>query len=115
MSNVDKDKNLEMVFKVKDHIEYDELDDKVRIITQQNKKPQVFMRKLGIKIPLQTYKTLDDYGSFIFKQINGVNNVESIGKDLVEKYPEANDQLYERLLQYLHHLEVNEKWIEQVE
>jgi len=109
-----EDKNLDMVFKVKEGVTYDEVDNHVRVIVPQNKKPQVFMRKLGIRIPKEARKTLDDFGSVVFKQINGINNVEAIGKELLAKYPEANVQLYDRLLRFLHHLEVNEKWIEQV-
>jgi len=104
--------NLAMIFKVREEILFDEKDGHIRIIKEQNRKPQQIMRKLKIKIPEKTYMELDDFGSFVFKQIDGVKTVEQIGQLLADYNEESATHLYERLLIYLHHLEVNEKWIE---
>jgi len=111
----DVDANLAMVFKVREGILFDEENGHVRIIKEQNAKPQQIMRKLKIKIPERTYMELDDFGSFVFKQIDGVKTVKEIGENLAAYNEESATHLYERLLIYLHHLEVNEKWIELVE
>ena len=116
-----KDKNAEtegmdlsVIYRIKDTVKYDEEDGHVRIITEQNRRPQKVMRRIGIKIPLRSYKELDDYGSFIFKHIDGQKTIEALGQELSIQYDEAGDYLYERLVIYLNHLEKNEKWIEKL-
>lgn len=86
----------------------------VTIIRPQNHWIQRVMRKLHIKIPQQTTLTLDDYGSFVFRHINGQRSVYQIGQALEGQFEEAGEYLYERLLVYLNHLDQNEHLIQQV-
>ncbi|MDR2832161.1 MAG: PqqD family protein [Streptococcaceae bacterium] len=108
----DADANLAMIFKIKETILFDEKDGHIRVIKEQNRKPQQMMRKIGIKIPKRSYLELDDFGTFVFKQLDGVKTVKEIGELLAKHNEESATHLYERLLIYLYHLEVNEKWIE---
>lgn len=67
-----------------------------------------------MRIPEKTYLDLDEYGSFVFKKINGRRNVYEIGQELAKKYQGADEYLYSRLLLYLQHIEVNEHLIKRI-
>lgn len=103
-----------MVFKRLPSINFIDSAESVTIVREQNHWIQRFLRKLSFKIPEKTYLELDDYGSFVFRLLDGQHSVYEIGQLLGAKYDEANDFLYNRLLLYLHHLEENEKLIEKV-
>ena len=51
---------------------------------------------------------LDAYGSFIWKQIDGVQSMENIAKALLEKYGDEINPLYERLGKYINILRNNQ-------
>ncbi|MDY2735774.1 PqqD family peptide modification chaperone [Intestinibacter sp.] len=105
---------LKLVFKISDTIDY-QVDDKIVTILEKQDHPiQKFFRKLKFKIPLYKKIKLDEYGSFIFLQIDGKKTVEEIGENLEEEYGENTHPLYERLLMYLNHLHVNCNYIERV-
>ncbi|KRL60802.1 PqqD family protein [Latilactobacillus fuchuensis] len=86
----------------------------VTIIRPQNHWIQRVLRKLHFKIPQNTTLTLDDYGSFVFRHINGQRSVYQIGQALEGQFEEAGDYLYERLLVYLNHLDQNEHLVQQI-
>lgn len=50
---------------------------------------------------------LDEYGSFLWKQMDGVNTVGELAVLLQERYGEAAQPLYERLISYLKILKNN--------
>lgn len=104
-----------MVFKRLPQVQFTDDGEKITIIREQNHWIQRFLRKLAFKIPEKTYLELDDYGSFVFRLLDGQHNVYEIGQLLGEQYDEANEFLYNRLLLYLHHLDVNEKLIEKIQ
>ena len=58
---------------------------------------------------------LDEYGSFIFLQIDGKKNVKELGIKLEEKYGGESHPLYERLLLFLNHIDVNCHYIEKID
>lgn len=104
---------LNLVFKKSENIEYEVSSDGiVTILEKQNHKVQNFFRKLKFKIPMYKKMELDEYGSFIFLQIDGKKNVEELGIKLEEKYGEESHPLYERLLLFLNHIDVNCHYIE---
>ncbi|WP_148485051.1 PqqD family protein [Latilactobacillus curvatus] len=86
----------------------------VIIIWPQNHWIQRTLRRLHVKIPLETQLELDDYGSFVFRHVNGKRSVHQIGQALAGQYDEAGEYLYERLLVYLNHLEHTEHLIRRV-
>ena len=53
------------------------------------------------------YIKLDEYGSFVWQQIDGKKSIYEIGKELGNKHKGASDQLYERLSKYFGILERN--------
>lgn len=105
----------EMIFAKKKDIQYQIKDDVVTLIHPQDHWIQRFLRRLSFKIPENSYIELDEYGSYVFQQIDGHKSVYEIGQRLGEHYTEANDFLYNRLLLYLNHLQENEKVIELID
>lgn len=57
--------------------------------------------------PQISYISLDKYGSFVWKNINGKNTVYDIGQQLQKKYKDAGVELYERLTKFIGILEMN--------
>lgn len=105
---------LNVVFKISDSIDYQLDDNIVTILEKQDHPIQKFFRRLKFRIPLYKKIKLDEYGSFIFLQIDGEKNVKEIGKNLESKYGEDTHPLYERLTMYLNHIYVNCNYIERV-
>ena len=107
---------LNLVFKKNDKFEYEvSTDGIVTVLEKQDHKIQNFFRKLKFKIPMYKKVELDEYGSFIFLQIDGKKNVKELGIQLEEKYGEQSHPLYERLLLFLNHIDVNCHYIEKME
>jgi len=104
---------LNIVYKISDQIKC-EVDENniVTMIEKQDHKIQRFFRKLKIRIPEYKKISLDEYGSFIVLQIDGYRTVKEIGENLEEKFGECTHPLYERLLLFLNHIEVNSHYIE---
>jgi len=106
---------LNIVFKISDKIEY-EVDKEgiVTVLEKQDHRVQRFFRKLKFKIPMYKKRTLDKYSSCVFLQIDGKKTVKEIGKNLELKYGQESHPLYERLLLFLNHIEVNCHYIEKL-
>ncbi|NMF07726.1 PqqD family protein [Clostridium beijerinckii] len=106
---------LELVYKISDDLEYEvDKDNIVTILLKQDHKVQRFFRKLKFRIPEYKKITLDEYGSWIVLQIDGKKNVKDIGESLEAKYGDKVHPLYERLLLFLNHIDVNCHYIEKV-
>ena len=59
------------------------------------------------KKPRYSFIKLDEYGSFVWQQIDGKKSIYEFGKELGNKHKGASDQLYERLSKYFGILERN--------
>jgi len=106
---------LNLVFKKSESIEYEVSEDGiVSILEKQDHKIQNFFRKLKFRIPTYKKMELDVYGSYIFLQIDGKKSVKELGEKLEEKYGEESHPLYERLLLFLNHIDVNCHYIEKI-
>lgn len=106
---------LNIVFKIRDGIEYEvSKDGIVTVLERQDHKVQNFFRKLKFNIPMYKKMELDEYGSTVFLNIDGVKTVEEIGQVLEDKFGQKVNPLYERLLMFLNHIDVNSKYIEQI-
>ena len=103
-----------IVYRKRPNVQFELKQGIVTIIRPQNHWIQRTLRKLHVKIPQTTTLTLDDYGSFVFRHVNGQRSVYQIGQALAGQFAEAGDYLYERLLVYLNHLEQTEHLIERV-
>lgn len=54
-----------------------------------------------LKKPKYTFIELDEFGSFIWKQIDGERNVYEIAQLVKEQFGEKAEPLYERLSKYI--------------
>lgn len=59
------------------------------------------------KKPRYSFIKLDEYGSFVWQQIDGKKSIYEIGQSLKEKHKGASNQLYERLSTYFEILDRN--------
>lgn len=109
---MNNDDALRLVFKISNNIDYEVNNRSVTILEKQNHPIQNFFRKLKFRIPIYKKIKLDEYCSFVFLQIDGKKNVKEIGKNLESAYGEDSHPLYERLLIFLNHINVNCNYIE---
>ncbi|MGL4913256.1 MAG: PqqD family peptide modification chaperone [Romboutsia sp.] len=105
---------LNIVFKLSNEVNYEVDNNIVTIIHNQNHWIQNFFRKLRFTIPMEKKITLDKYSSFVFLQIDGNKTVKDIGYNLELNYGDKSHPLYERLLLFLNHIEVNCNYIEKL-
>jgi len=107
--------SIKAVFKLVDRIHLAEDESGIVTLWQpQDHKIQKLLRRLKLKIPEFTTLTLDEYGSFVIKQIDGANTIEVIGIHLKEKFGSSVEPLYERLIPYMDYLAKNRRLIEKV-
>lgn len=106
---------LNIIYKISNSLEYEvDKENMVTILIKQDYKIQRFFRKLKFKIPEYKKIDLDEYGSFVFLQIDGKKTVRDIGESLEGKFGDKVHPLYERLLLFLNHIDVNCHYIEKV-
>ena len=104
---------LNIVYKISDSFQYEvDKDNIVTMLEKQDHKLQRFFRKLKFRIPEYKKTSLDEYGSCVFLQINGKKTVKDIGENLEVEYGDKIQPLYERLLLFLNHIDVNCNYIE---
>jgi len=109
------DEVLDLVFKISDGLKF-EVDDEniVTILEKQDHKVQNFFRKMKFRIPEYKKISLDQYGSYVFMQIDGRKTVKDIGGNLEARFGEETNPLYQRLLMFLNHINVNCHYIEKL-
>lgn len=61
-----------------------------------NKVAQIFFKK-----PKVSYIELDDFGSFVWQQIDGKRDVHEIGQAVKQRFGEKAEPLYTRLCTYI--------------
>ena len=106
---------LNIKFKISDDLEYEiGTDNIVTVLEKQDHKFQKFFRKLKFRIPEYKKTSLDEYGSCVFLLIDGKKTVKDIGESLEVKYGDSVHPLYERLLLFLNHIEVNCHYIKKI-
>lgn len=106
---------LNIIFKICDDIEYKINEDKiVTIFEKQDHSIQNFFRRLRFRIPMYRQIVLDEYCSAVFMQIDGQKTIQEIGQNLDRKFGERVYPLYERLLVFLNHIDIDCKYIEKI-
>jgi len=106
---------LNIIYKISDNLEYEvDKDNIVNILQKQDHKVQKFFRKLKFRIAEYKKISLDEFGSWIFLQIDGKKNVKEIGESIEAKYGDKVHPLYERLLLFLNHIDINCHYIEKI-
>ena len=104
---------LNLKLRVCDNVEY-KIDDNgiVTIFEKQDHKIQRFFRKLKFRIPLYKEIAFDEISSAVFLEIDGDKTVKEIGENLVKRFGDKVEPLYERLLIFINHIYINCKYIE---
>lgn len=88
-------------------MEWKELDKKIVEVKVENKGFYNTLAQKLYKRPRFSYIKLDEYGSCVWKEIDGEKSIYEIGRILGEKHEGAANQLYERLSTYFRILERN--------
>lgn len=106
---------LDAVFQLADRIRLSEAESGIiTVLEKQDHRIQTALRRLKFRIPEYKKTELDEYGSFIFKNIDGKTSVEGLGQTLKEHFGPSVEPVYDRLAMYLHHLEKAAGLIERV-
>ncbi len=82
--------------------------DGIVTLEMQNKGLANRIAQKVLKKPKISYIHLEQFGSFIWQQIDGNRNIMTIGKAVGEHFGDKAEPLYERLAQYFKTLESNE-------
>lgn len=101
----EKDNYVDRIPTINKHWEL--LKDGIVEVTVENKGFYNTLAQKLYKKPRFSFIKLDEYGSFVWQQIDGQVDINEIGKRLAKKYPGAKDKLYERLCGYFKILEKN--------
>ena len=76
-------------------------------IEMQNRGVANKLAQLILKKPKVSYIHLEEFGSFIWLQIDGARDILTIGELVREQFGDKAEPLYERLSQYVKTLESN--------
>lgn len=95
---------LDKIPKISQTISYKEENDLVVIMIENKGVFNKIAQKL-LKKPKISYVHLDEFGSFVFGQIDGKKTITDIGVLVSEKFGEKANPLYERLAKYFMILE----------
>lgn len=86
---------------------WETLEDGIVEVTVENKGFYNTLAQKLFKKPRYSFIKLDEYGSCVWKQIDGKKTIYEIGKILEKEHKKAGVQLYERLAKYFKILETN--------
>ena len=110
-----EDQRLEMIFRVNPVLVIEKDENGVITICEKQDHPiQRFFRKIKIRVPEYKKTSLDEFGSFVFDQIDGVCDVGEIGSRLETAFGEEAHPVYERLLLFLNFIDEKCHYIERV-
>lgn len=102
----EKKNYIDNVPKIND-IKWEVLENGIVEITVENTGFYNTVAQKLFKRPRYSFIKLDEYGSFVWQQIDGKKTIYEIGKELGENHKGASTQLYERLAKYFAILERN--------
>ena len=102
-----KENYLDYIPKHNSLIPFQEKDNGRIEVKKQNKGLFNGIAHLIFRRPKYSYIELDDFGSFIWKQIDGSRSIYDIGVFVKAQYGESAEPLYERLIKFLHILRSN--------
>lgn len=106
--NSNKD-NFLLYIPRKRHMDWELRKGRVYLIFNHDKSAEKFLRWL-VKKPYISDIELDEIGSFVWESIDGGKTIYDISMNMVEKYGESCQPIYERIIMYLRYL--NKKgWI----
>ena len=89
-------------------IRWSQDDNGIVTIEMQNRGIANRIAQLLIKKPKVSYIHLEEFGSFVWLQIDGKRDITAIGELIRERFGEKAEPLYERLAQYIKTLQANQ-------
>lgn len=98
---------LEKIPSHKEGIIWSKNSDGIVTLQMQNKGLANKIAQKLLKKPKISYIHLEQFGSFIWQQIDGKQDIMTIGKAVSERFGDEAEPLYERLAQYIKTLESN--------
>lgn len=102
-----KDNFLDYIPKHNSLFPYEKTSDGLIEIKMQNKGLVKKITQVILKKPKFTYVKLEQFGSFIWEQIDGKRSVYDIGQLVKEHFGDDAEPVYERLCQYIKSLRTN--------
>jgi len=97
---------LEKVPKIPQNLDYT-VENNIVTIKRENKGLYNRLAQKLFKKPVITNVDLDEFGSFVFLQVDGKKNILEIGDAVKAKFAEKANPLYERLSKFMNALELN--------
>lgn len=98
---------LDFVPSIKDNLEWKELESGMIQIKMENAGFFNFIAQKFFGKPRYSYIDLEEFGSFVWKQIDGNKTIFEIGKSVSERFKEKAEPLYPRLSQYFKTLQLH--------
>ncbi|MCI6442572.1 PqqD family protein [Treponema sp.] len=98
---------LDFVSSIKESLEWKELESGMIQIKMENAVVFNFISQKLFGRPRFSYIDLEEFGSFIWKQIDGKSTIFEIGKSVSEKLKDKAEPLYPRLSQYFKTLQLH--------
>lgn len=98
---------LDLVPEINSRLKWEEKQDGTVVIIRENKGLTSRMASFLFGAPKETKVSLDEYGNFVWKLIDGKNSVYNIAIALREQYGEKAEPLYDRICQYFKALQAN--------
>jgi hypothetical protein len=96
---------LDMIPDIKEELEWSRGEDGIVVIIKKNNSFTDKIASFLFKAPKETKVSLDEFGSFVWKQIDGKNTVYEIAIMVKEKFGKKAEPLYERICQYFQTLD----------
>ncbi len=96
---------LEKVFSKKKDLVFTAEENGIVTLQVENKGFFCWLSQKLFRRPRISYIHLDEFGSFVWQQLDGIQDLFAIGEAVEAKFGEAAHPLYPRLAQYLKTLE----------
>lgn len=98
---------LDFVPSIKESLGWKELESGMIQIKMENAGVFNFIAQKLFGRPRFSYIDLEEFGTFIWKQIDGKSTIFEIGKSVSEKFKDKAEPLYPRLSQYFKTLQLH--------
>ncbi len=100
-----KNENYLEKIPVKTNIPFEQDEEGIITLEVENRGAMNKIAQLIFKKPKVSFIHLDEFGSFVFLQIDGERDIIKIGEAVKDRFGEKAEPLYERLSQYIKTLE----------
>lgn len=82
-------------------------EDGIVVIEMENKGFYHRIAQKFFKRPRVSYIALDEYGTAVWNTLDGTNSVYEVVNHMIELFPEEEERMLDRVITFLHTLQVN--------